>query len=177
MGVTDRAIFGAEFATYYKNIMFQTEYMYSQIYRTDGFDKVDNNGFYAQFGYIIFGGQYQYNRAEAEPTQVRRGRNWGDVELAFRYDYLNLNDFNANIYGGAADGYTFGVNYHINSNVKFMLNYSFLNHDRYANGKGELFVGHDINGDLTKNYEDVVELGGDAGENFGMIQVRFEIDF
>ena len=177
LGVTSRSILGGEFAAFYKNIMFQSEYMISKIYRTDAYETVDNNGFYVQAGYILFGGQYKYNKAEAEPTQIKRGRNWGDVELLARYDYLNLNDFAANVYGGSADGYTFGVNYHINSNVKFMLNYSYLNHDRYANGKGKLFVGHDVNGDLTKNYENVVEENGLAGENFGMIQVRFEIDF
>ncbi len=177
MGVTHRVIYGAEFATYYKNIMFQGEYMMQDLYRTETFSTAHFDGFYAQVGYILFGGKYQYNKAEAEPTQVKRGKKWGDIELAFRYDYLNLNDFNAKVYGGAADGYTFGINYHVNHNIKFMLNYTYLNHDRYANGKGKLFVGYDANGELTKNYEDVVAEEGKAGENFGMIQVRFEVDF
>lgn len=176
-GVTHRVIYGAEFATFYKNIMFQSEYMLHDMYRTEDFNTAHNDGFYAQVGFLVFGGKYQYNKSEAEPTQVTRGKDWGDIELAFRFDHLNLNDFNANMYGGSADGYTFGVNYHINHNVKFMVNYTYLNHDRYANGKGKLYVGHDINGDLTKNYEDVVEPTGEAGENFGMIQVRFEVDF
>ncbi len=32
-----------------------------------------------------------------------------------------------------------------------MLNYAYLNHDRYANGKDKLFVGYDANGNLTRN--------------------------
>ena len=58
-----------------------------------------------------------------------------------------------------------------------MLNYSYLNHDRYANGKGKLFVGHDVDGNLTKDYTKVVESDGEAGDDFGQLQMRIEIDF
>ena len=177
MGVKSRAIYGVEFATFYKNIMFQSEYMLHDIFRTEDYETVNNDGFYAQVGVLLFGGKYQYNRAEAEPTQVTRGRNWGDIEVAFRFDHLNLNDAEANVYGGAADGYTFGINYHVNHNIKFMLNYTYLNHDRYANGKGKLYVGHDADGNLTSDFTEVVEESGKAGDDFGMIQVRFEVDF
>jgi phosphate-selective porin OprO/OprP len=43
------------------------------------------------------------------------------------------------------------LNYYANNNVKIMLNYAYLNHDRYANGKDKLFVGYDANGNLTRN--------------------------
>ncbi len=177
VGVENIFLYGAEFATFYKNIMFQTEYMVHNINRIEGLQPVKNDGFYAQAGYIVFGGAYQYNKAEAEPTQIKRGKEWGDIELAARYDYLNLNDENAQIFGGSAEAYTFGLNYHVNSNVKFMLNYTYINHDRYASGKGKLFVGHDIDGNLTTDYKKVVEETGKAGDDFGMLQVRFEIDF
>ena len=58
-----------------------------------------------------------------------------------------------------------------------MINYSYLDHDRYANGKGKLYVGHDINGDLTKDPTQVVEAEGKAGDDYGQIQFRVEIDF
>ena len=57
------------------------------------------------------------------------------------------------------------------------MNYSYLDHDRYANGKAKLFVGTDINGNLTKVPSDVVEAKGKAGEDYGQLQFRIEIDF
>ena len=58
-----------------------------------------------------------------------------------------------------------------------MLNYVYNNHDRFANGKGKLYVGHDANGDLTKDPFQVIESSGDAGDDFGMFSFRIEIDF
>jgi phosphate-selective porin OprO/OprP len=79
--------------------------------------------------------------------------------------------------GGSANGYTGGITYYANPNVKFMLNCSYINHDRYANGKGTLFVGTDVNGDPTKDYTKVTESGGNAGDDYAFIQGRIEIDF
>jgi phosphate-selective porin OprO/OprP len=126
---------------------------------------------------MLFGGKYNYNEAEGEFTQVGRGKDWGDVEVALRYDYLNLNDKKAEIMGGSANGFTGGISYYANQNVKFMLNYTYINHDRYANGKGKLFVGTDANGYPTKDYMKVTEPAGKGGDDYGFIQARIEIDF
>jgi phosphate-selective porin OprO/OprP len=58
-----------------------------------------------------------------------------------------------------------------------MLNYTYINHDRYASGKGKLFVGTDENGELTKDYTRVTEKDGKAGDDYGFLQARFELDF
>ncbi len=58
-----------------------------------------------------------------------------------------------------------------------MLNYSYINHDRYASGKGKLFVGLDEEGALTKDFTKVVDENGTAGDDYGFIQARIEIDF
>ncbi len=176
--VKNRIMYGAEFAVTFKNIMFQSEYIKHTMNRTEeDLMQVNNDGFYAQAGFLIFGGKYHYNKSEAELTQVSRGKKWGDIELAFRYDYLNLNDFDAQVYGGSANGYTAGINYYVNDNVKFMLNYVYIDHDRYANGKGKLNVGHDADGVLTSDYRAITEEAGKAGDDFGFIQARIEIDF
>ncbi len=177
LNVESNVLFNVELAGAYKNIMFQSEYFNNDISRADGFENVNLNGFYAQAGYLLFGGNYRYNKNEGEFTQVARGTDKGDLEVAFRFDYIDLNDENAGIYGGSANGYTLGLNYHVNSNIKFMLDYSYLDHDRYANGKGKLFVGTDINGDPAKDPADVIEAEGKAGEDFGQLQFRIEIDF
>jgi len=177
LNVESNVLFNVELAGAYKNVMFQTEYFNNDISRTEGLVDVNLNGFYAQAGILLTGGKYNYNRNEGEFTQVSRGSEKGELEAAFRFDYIDLNDEVAGIYGGSANGYTFGLNYHVNSNVKFMLNYSYLDHDRYANGKSKLYVGYDSSGNLTKDYAEVVADEGDAGDDFGQLQFRIEIDF
>ncbi|MEP5340763.1 MAG: porin [Algibacter sp.] len=177
LNVENNTLFNVELAGAYKNIMFQSEYVNNSISRETGFSDVSLNGFYAQTGYLLFGGKYNYNKNEGEFTQITRGSKKGELEAAFRFDYIDLNDETAAIFGGSANAYTLGLNYHFNSNVKLMLNYSYLDHDRYANGKGKLFVGHDINGDLTKDPTDVIDAEGKAGDDFGQLQMRIEIDF
>jgi len=182
INVGARSIMGIELAAAWKNFMFQSEYVSSTLTGTDlngvnGVTSTTADGFYAQAAWLIFNGRYRYNSGEGEFTRIKRGRDWGDVELAFRYDYVSLNDFDAQIYGGGANAYTVGLNYHINSNVKVMLNYSYAEHDRYANGKDKLYIGNDVNGNPTKDWSKVDETKGTPGERFGFIQCRFEIDF
>ncbi len=182
INVESRSLMGFELVGAWKNFMFQSEYLTSSLAGTDlngvkGITSTTAEGMYAQVGWLIFGGRYQYNSGEGEFTRIKRGRKWGDIELAFRYDYLSLNDFDAQIYGGGANAYTAGINYHVNSNVKFMLNYSYADHDRYANGKDKLYIGRDSNGELTKDWSKVDETQGTPGERFGFIQFRVEVDF
>ena len=166
-----------ELAGAYKNFMFQGEYKSFNVNRMDNLESVNINGLYIQAGYLLFGGRYNYNKADGEFTRLTRGRDNGELEVAIRYDFIDANDFDAEIYGGSAEGYTLGLNYYFNPNVKMMLNYVYNNHDRYANGKGNLYVGHDANGDLTKDPFQVIESSGDAGDDFGMLSFRIEIDF
>ena len=56
----------------------------------DDLSTVNIDGFYAQAGYLLFGGKYNYNKAEGEFTRVSRGKEYGDLEVAFRYDYVGL---------------------------------------------------------------------------------------
>jgi len=170
-------IYAGELAAAKNNFKFSSEYIYSKITRDEGFKNYQHSGAYAAVAYMIFGGKYNYNEAEGEFTQVGRGKDWGDVEVALRYDYINLNDKKAEIMGGSANGLTGGISFYANQNVKFMLNYTYINHDRYANGKGKLYVGHDADGNLTKDYTKVTEPAGKGGEDYGFIQARIEIDF
>lgn len=176
LNIDNNTLFNLELAGAYKNIFFQSEYFNNDIKRTGDLTGINLNGLYTQVGYLLGDGKYRYNKNEGEFTQPGLGKK-GELEAAFRFDYIDLNDQTAGIYGGSANGYTLGLNYYPNTNIKLMLNYSYLDHDRYANGKGKLFVGHDVNGDLTKKPEDVVEAKGKAGEDYGQLQFRIEIDF
>jgi len=175
--VSDHYLLGGELYAAFNNFKFSSEYLMTQINRTAGMESYQASGMYASVAYMIFGGNYSYNNEEGEFTRVTRGKKWGDIEIALRYDYFNLNDESADIMGGSAEGYTGGVTFHVNNNVKFMLNYSYINHDRYANGKGKLFVGTDADGNLTNDYTQVTESAGEAGDDYGFLQARIEIDF
>lgn len=174
--VDNNTLFNVELAGAYKNVFFQSEYFNNDIKRTNGLSGINLNGLYAQVGILLGDGKYQYNKNEGEFTQPGLGKE-GELEAAFRFDYIDLNDEVASIYGGSANGYTFGLNYYANTNIKLMLDYSYLDHDRYANAKGKLFVGTDMDGNLTRDPREVVEAKGEAGEDFGQIQFRIEIDF
>lgn len=171
----------AEIAAFYKALRFETAYIQEAVYiKKDapaGFDQSTKvfKGAFVQSSYLLFGGHQRYDYNGAKFNQVKRGRSWGDVELAARYDYMNLNS--RNIFGGAAESYTVGLNYYASKNVKVMVNYQYNNNDRYANGKGKLLVGHDASGNPTKDYKKVVESDGKAGVDYNMLSVRFEIDF
>lgn len=164
-----------EVAAYYKGFGFQSEYITNKVHRKAGLPTLNFNGFYAQAACLLFGGHQFYNKTEAEFSQPYRGKKWGDVELAIRYDNIDMND--KTIYGGAAEAYTAGVNFYASKNVRFQLNYSYINHDRYASGKKKLYVGYDLSGNLTKDPTQVATANGKAGEDYGLLGVRCEINF
>ncbi|UMB52646.1 porin [Lutibacter sp. A64] len=165
-----------ELAGKYKGVMFQGEYKEHNVNMIDGID-ASFKGYYAQAAYLLLGGKHNYNTKEGEFTRITPGSDKGDIELALRYDFIDLNDFDASIYGGSAEGYSAGLNYYVNPNVKVALNYVYHNHDRFANGKGKLYVGHDASGNPTKDWSLVTEAEGDAGDDYGQVSLRLEVNF
>jgi len=168
-------LLGLEAAFAYKNFRVQGEYMRSDIQRdadkvTEGEDKAKVNGFYAMGSWIIFNGDYYYNMGEAEFSQINfRNNKKGTLEMALRYDFVDANSFKDGVdipfvAGGSSEGYTIGLTYYFNYNVRVMLNYSYINNDRWADGKGK----YDTYKDLPT---------GEAGIDFSIIQTRLEIDF
>jgi phosphate-selective porin OprO/OprP len=164
-----------EAAAYYKGLALQSEIIHNTTMRKNDKETLRFGGYYAQAVYLLFGGKQVYNKMEGEFTQPDRGKKWGDIELALRYDYVNLN--NKTVYGGSAEAVTAGLNFYTSRNVKIQLNYSYVNHDRYASGKGKLYVGHDVNGALTKDPKQVIDPKGKAGEDYSILGIRFEVNF
>lgn len=181
-GVDHELRYTAELTGHYKGLRFETAYIGTNIVLKDDSPELNKNdkslgGWYAQAGYLLFGGKQRYDSNGAKYNRVQRGQKWGDVELTGRYEHINLNDFDGGVYGGSAEAYTVGLNFWVNNNVKFMINYQYTNNDRYANGKNKLFVGHDAAGNPTKDYMKVVESKGKAGVDYSMLAVRCEIVF
>lgn len=168
---------GLEFAAHYQGLKLQSEYISSKVTRKENLGTEKFSGYYVSGSWLLFGGIQRWDASQGEFTQPSRGKSWGDVELAFRYDYLNLNSRLDGVMGGASEGYTLGLNWHANDNIKVMLNYAILNHDRYASGKGKLFVGYDLDGKLTKDPKMVADAAGKAGNDYSFVSLRFEVDF
>ena len=133
-------------------------------------------GWYVEGACLLLGGkQSKFNR-------VRPGRSWGDIELVAKYEFLDLNDYEGRaadqaIYGGSAELYGAGLNFYFSKNVKIGLNYQYVNNDRYANGKGKLYVGLDADGNPTKDFTKVTAADGKAGVNYHMLLARFQVAF
>ncbi|MBR4146597.1 MAG: hypothetical protein IKU00_01755 [Bacteroidales bacterium] len=139
-------------------------------------------GWYVEGGCLLFGGKQSYDSDGAKFNRVRCGESWGDVELALKYEFLDMNDYEGRssdvaIFGGSAELYGAALNFYIGKNVKMALNYQYVNNDRYANGKGKLYVGLDADGNKTKDYTKVVNDAGDAGVNYHMLLARFQVAF
>ena len=118
----------------------------------------------------------------ASVPSVRAGRSWGDVELALKYEFLDMNDYegralNQAVFGGSAELYGAGLNFYLGKNTKIALNYQYVNNDRYANGKGKLICGLDAAGNPTNNFANVDAAAGDAGVNYHMLLARFQVAF
>ena len=161
---TDYKLLGFEVATKYGPFSLQSEYIKALVSREAGYENASFDGFYVYGTWIVTGETRPWNAREAEFTQIRPSNSYGALEVAMRYSTVNLNDFNADITGGQGENVTFGVNWYVNTNVKFMLNYILVNNDRYADGKGK----------LDANFS---APAGKGGDDFSFIQVRAEIDF
>ena len=139
-------------------------------------------GWYVEGGCLLLGGKQSYDSDGAKFNRVRTGRSWGDIELALKYEFLDMNDYEGRaaeqaIYGGSAELYGAALNFYLGKNVKMALNYQYVNNDRYANGKGKLYCGLDAEGNATKDFTKVAAPDGEAGVNYHMLLARFQVAF
>jgi len=138
-------------------------------------------GWYVEGACLLLGGKQSYDSDGAKFNRVRTGRSWGDIELVAKYEFLDMNDYEGRgdqaIYGGSAELYGAGLNFYFSKNVKIGLNYQYVNNDRYANGKGKLYVGLDADGNPTKDFTKVTAADGEAGVNYHMLLARFQVAF
>ncbi|MBL4745416.1 MAG: hypothetical protein JKY08_03530 [Flavobacteriaceae bacterium] len=108
---------------------------------------IEMSGYYVQAGYLIKGANYKYDSATA---YVKRP-GAGSIEILGRINTTNLNDIdgifmqdkfwngdplkassgqtNFSVGGGESTDYSVAVNYYINKNVLFRLNYTYMDID------------------------------------------------
>ncbi len=169
-------MYSAELAGHYKGLRWEAAYLRDDVHINEHVADSPTKrfwGVYAQAGVLLFGGKQNYDAGGAKYTRITPGRSWGDVELCARFDRLDLDS--EDVRGGAANGWTVGVNYWVNSNIKMMLNYQYVTNNKYANGNGKLNIGLNSEGEPTTDPAAVA--GKDTGVNYSMLACRFEINF
>ena len=138
--VSSAQVYGVEAAATYGPLFLQGEYFWFNVDRNAatglppfGAPSLKFEGGYAQVGYVLTGETHKYNPAAAAYFGVvpdhpfsLAGGGWGAWEIAGRVSTIDLNDqlgTTNGIAGGRQTIYTAALNWYVNRNVRFMLDY------------------------------------------------------
>ena len=181
-----------ELAGHYKGLRYEGAYIARKPYVDESKYADDANfkqawGWYVQAGYLLFGGNQNYDAGGAKYTRTNNGKEWGDIELCARVEYCNFN-VSKYVMGGSAYAYSLGLNFHVTRNVKFVVNYQYNDNDIFANGKGAqdgtdktakgpYRTGYDKTGKVTYYPGEVAADSKSKGIDYHMIACRFQVAF
>jgi len=143
---------------------FQSEYVGSFLNRHNNCS-LEFSGYYIFCSYFLTGEHRKYAAGEAggEFGRVKPinpfsldNSGWGSWQVALRYSRTDLND--RDISGGEEDNYTAGINWYLNANLRWSLNYI-----------------HAILDDRTRTVDgNAYEIGEDSMDT---VLMRFQVDF
>ena len=150
----------AEAAIVLGSFSLQGEYSQVGVHRLNNLATASFNGGYVFASFFLTGDTRVYLPNEGEFDRIVPRKSGGAWELALRYSTMDLNDTDpdVNILGGSADNYTVGLNWYINTNFKWMLNYTRVINDQYA--KPDFGIPPLV-----------------AGDKFNMLQTRVSLAF
>lgn len=186
-GVDHEIAWTVELAGHWNKLRAESAFIARGMYLQEGIDMPTQwaQGWYVQAAYLLFGGSQNYDADGAKYTRTTSERKWGNLELTARYEYCDFNTgdlFDTSIagsqhLGGSAEAFAVGLNYYPIKNVKIMLNYQYVNNDRYASAKGKSYVGYDDTGAPTKIPSKVVAPNGKGGVDYQMLALRLQVAF
>lgn len=170
--VSGAQVYGVEAAATYGSFIAQGEYYWFNVDRTAntglppvGASSLKFDGGYAQVGYVLTGESHAYNSSTASYGGIKpanpfslAGGGTGAWEIAARVSQMNLNDqlaTAAGIAGGRQTIYTAALNWYVNGNVRFMLDY--------------------LHGDISKQASSVSTA--DVGSRFNAVAMRTQVAF
>lgn len=123
------SVYGPELAVNYGPFRAQGEYYRYDVNRLVGND-INLNAWYLQASWVITGEPYKYDIKKGAYSGVKPNNpfstvtgGYGAWEVAARYSQADLNDTSNNIFGGEQRIITLGLNWYVNNNMRFMLNY------------------------------------------------------
>jgi len=182
LAVEDGYVVGPELGANWKNFYVQGEYYHYKLdrQRTNAagaadLGSFDFDGWYVQTSWIVTGETKRYDIKNASFGAPRPngpfgfGDSLGVIELAARYSAVDLNDGTSGgptcsgtglvaavtstcVRGGEQDIVTLGVNWYPNRNVRFMLNYQFVDVDRLAYPNNPVGVAGGPNAQIGQDY-------------------------
>ena len=109
-------------------VFLQGEYIDASVSRKSGNEDYHSKGWYAQFGYLIRGGDYKYKMKSARLAKPGPG----SVELLARYNETDLNDPDAAIMGGKQKDFSLACTWYVNHNILMKFNFTNVDLDEYA---------------------------------------------
>ena len=104
-----------------QRLAIESQYFFQRVNRRQNLPAYNSQGVYITLRGILFGGNYSYNSAAAQPVNPDKNT----LELVADYNYLTLSDSKAAIYGGRANSVNLTLNYYFNKYFTARLNYSF----------------------------------------------------
>lgn len=146
--VENTSYYNGEFAGVYGPLTLQAEYSKVTMHKIDeSLPSPSFGGYYVSASWFLTGESRPYAMQDGEFDRVRPTGKNGAWEIAARISSLDLNDLSTgvNIKGGKGTNTTLGVNWHINQNFKWMVNYVHVEND--ANAKPDFGVGTLVTGD------------------------------
>lgn len=152
------AIYGGELAARYDSFWAQGEGYQIDVKRRKDLSAATNDpsffGYYAEAGWVLTGQKRNYvaNQGAFSSPTVDKPLNpgagqWGTWEAVARYSFLNLNSDTwatntANrVRGGQQEVWTLGLNWYMTANVRFMLDYQFIDLKKYSSATNNTQVG------------------------------------
>ncbi|HWG79388.1 MAG TPA: porin [Stellaceae bacterium] len=143
--------FGPEVAAGLGSAFFQGEYYHIFIDQSGQAaaaptPRLNFDGYYLQASYVLTGESRKYIPTTGAYSGVRPARpvgsgGWGAWEVAVRWSHIDLDSHatpglaqtaTGGVFGGRANGLALGVNWYVNNNIRFMLNYIHDDIDKLA---------------------------------------------
>ncbi len=123
--VVDKAVnkwhFSPELLLNYKNLALESQYYYNRVNRHSGLPSFTGQGMYVILRGLLRGSSYNYSRYAG----VLDNPNPQSLEFVLDYDYTDLSDSKARIYGGRANNVSITFNYYINKYIIARFRYGY----------------------------------------------------
>lgn len=115
-------LFNVEAARQYGPFMLEGEYTNAYVHTVNNpYGSLSFSGWMVQSRYLLTGESHAYDVRDGQFGSVTPNHTWGALEVAARYDFLNLND--KFVRGGTEHDVTVGFNWFINQQLRLSANY------------------------------------------------------
>lgn len=104
-------------------LMLQAEYYLNRLNRTGGQRAYRPHGGYLQAGYLLMGRGFDYDTMYGIPGRPVSPR---ALELVARFNYTDMNDSRAGIFGGEEKDFSLGLNFYLNQYFSIKFNGSYV---------------------------------------------------